>query len=427
MPTRARVYIALTITAGCVAFAMQIMRFASHDPQQFWLYFLVTVLTSGFKVRLPMVFATLSVNFLFILVGVAKFDLPEAIALGAAGTIIQCLWRPRVRPRSVQIAFSTCYIILATMAAQQMFHVWLNFAWLGPLHPLRLGIAAATYFIVNTGLVAGVIGLTEGKSIHKTWYGTYYWVFPYYMTAAAVAWLIVMLSELESWHSPLVLFPIVYFVYRSYRLYLDRLEKDKKHVEDMAGLHLRTIEALALAIEAKDATTHEHLQRVRVYALEIGKEVGMSPTDLDALQAAGLLHDIGKLAVPEHIISKPGRLTPEEFEKMKSEASAVNLVSLNKKWYETDSYKDVREVDVVEDIKCEDPTVGIQKIDVMRLVTKGLNRNERLIIILYYYEELTMKDIGNTLGLSESRVSQMHSSIVARLKEQLERRRPEFG
>jgi RNA polymerase sigma factor for flagellar operon FliA len=116
----------------------------------------------------------------------------------------------------------------------------------------------------------------------------------------------------------------------------------------------------------------------------------------------------------------------QEFERMKSDASAVNLVSLEKKWYETDSYKDVREVDVVEDIKCEDPAVGIQKMDVMRLVTKGLNRNERLIIILYYYEELTMKDIGNTLGLSESRVSQMHSSIVARLKEQLERRRPEF-
>ncbi len=121
------------------------------------------------------------------------------------------------------------------------------------------------------------------------------------------------------------------------------------------------------------------------------------------------------------------RIPLPEYEKLKSEASAVNLVSLNKKWYETDSYKDVREVDILEDSKGEDPTRGIQKRDLMKLVTKGLNRNERLIIILYYYEELTMKEIGNTLGLSESRVSQMHSSIVARLKDQLRRRRPEFG
>lgn len=120
-------------------------------------------------------------------------------------------------------------------------------------------------------------------------------------------------------------------------------------------------------------------------------------------------------------------LSPEEFDKLKNEASAVGLVSLNKKWYETDSYKDVREIDILEDSKGEDPTLDIQKRDLMKLVTKGLNRNERLIVILYYYEELTMKEIGNTLGLSESRVSQMHSSIVARLKDQLKRRRPEFG
>ena len=110
-----------------------------------------------------------------------------------------------------------------------------------------------------------------------------------------------------------------------------------------------------------------------------------------------------------------------------NDANAVGLISLNKKWYETDSYKDVREIDILEDKKGEDPTGRLQRKDLMRMVTKGLNRNERLIIILYYYEELTMKEIGATLDLSESRVSQMHSSIIQRLQSQLSTRRPEFG
>ena len=126
-------------------------------------------------------------------------------------------------------------------------------------------------------------------------------------------------------------------------------------------------------------------------------------------------------------LSEQLQISVPELEKMMTDANAVNLISLNKKWYETDSYKDVREIDILEDKKGEDPTKRIQKNDLMRLVTKGLNRNERLIIILYYYEEMTMKEIGATLDLSESRVSQMHSSIVQRLQSQLQRRRPEFG
>ncbi len=129
----------------------------------------------------------------------------------------------------------------------------------------------------------------------------------------------------------------------------------------------------------------------------------------------------------ENELAEQMGISVKELEKHITDANAVNLVSLNKKWYETDSYKDVREIDILEDKKGEDPTKRVQKSDLMRLVTKGLNRNERLIIILYYYEELTMKEIGATLDLSESRVSQMHSAIVNRLQGQLGRRRPEFG
>jgi RNA polymerase sigma factor for flagellar operon FliA len=134
----------------------------------------------------------------------------------------------------------------------------------------------------------------------------------------------------------------------------------------------------------------------------------------------------GRPPRPEEMAERMG-ISIDDLEKMIGDATAVSLVSLNKKWYETDSYKDVREIDILEDKKAEDPTHRLQNRDLMRLVTRGLNRNERLIIILYYYEDMTMKEIGATLDLSESRVSQMHSSIVARLQSQLSKRRPEFG
>lgn len=119
-------------------------------------------------------------------------------------------------------------------------------------------------------------------------------------------------------------------------------------------------------------------------------------------------------------------MSSEELDRTVKDANAVNLVSLNKKWYETDGSKEISEIDLIEDQRGEDPTRRIQKSDIMRLVTKGLSRNERLILILYYYEEMTMKEVGATLDLSESRVSQMHSSIVSRLQQQLSERRPEF-
>src|SRR6202048_5178950 len=96
------------------------------------------------------------------------------------------------------------------------------------------------------------------------------------------------------------------------------VKAEKRHVEEVCELHRRAIEGLALAVDAKDHTTHEHLHRVRTYAMELGMEMGLSAAELDALRAASLLHDIGKLGVPDHIINKPGRLSPEEFEKVKT-------------------------------------------------------------------------------------------------------------
>ncbi len=111
--------------------------------------------------------------------------------------------------------------------------------------------------------------------------------------------------------------PVIYLVYKSCRIYLARVDEQQKHIGEMAELHLRTIETLALAIDAKDDTTAAHVRRVQIYAKEIGRELGIAESEMRGLEAAALLHDIGKLAVPEYIISKPGKLTADEFDKMK--------------------------------------------------------------------------------------------------------------
>lgn len=115
-----------------------------------------------------------------------------------------------------------------------------------------------------------------------------------------------------------------------------------------------------------------------------------------------------------------------EFEKIERDSRPVGMTSLNRRAYDSDSSRDVQEIDVIRDRRQENPVQQLQRKDLQLLLTKGLSRAEQLIVVLYYYEEMTMKEIGLTLDLSESRVSQMHSSILARLKAQMQYRSKEF-
>ena len=133
----------------------------------------------------------------------------------------------------------------------------------------------------------------------------------------------------------------------------------------------------------------------------------------------------GRKATDDELRAEMG-VDKDEYDKIRKDAGAVGVVSLSRKWFETDSNKDVREIDVLKDTRQINPLNAVQKRDLKDLITKGLTRAERLIVILYYYEEMTMKEIGVTLDLSESRVSQMHSSILARLKAQLQHRSTEL-
>jgi len=128
----------------------------------------------------------------------------------------------------------------------------------------------------------------------------------------------------------------------------------------------------------------------------------------------------------ESEIAERLKLPAAEYDKLLRDGTAVTQVSLSRKHSETDSNKEVCEIDVIEDRRGRNPVVEIHKKDLKELITRGLTRAERLILVLYYYEEMTMKEIGVVLDLSESRVSQMHSAILDRLKGQLDLRRKEF-
>jgi diguanylate cyclase (GGDEF)-like protein/putative nucleotidyltransferase with HDIG domain len=314
MNRQAKAFVTAVISCGMALLAAELLASAWPAPTKFLLYLAAALITSGLKVELPGIDCTMSANLVVILLSLMELSTAEALAVGCASAVFQTYWQKhRIGP--VHVAFNLAQFSLSISLSDVVFR---HSAWLlGPTVPLRLMATAITYFLINTMLVTAVVSLTEKRAFRTTWGESYFWSFPNYLVSAALAWTITWLNANVGWQASALMVPVAYVLYRSFRNYLDRLEDEKKHGAQMAELHLRTIEALALAIDAKDHATHDHLDRVRAYAVAIGKQMGLSEPELEALRAAALLHDIGKLAVPEYIINKPGRLTPAEFEKMK--------------------------------------------------------------------------------------------------------------
>ncbi len=330
MPIRARAFIAITASAGAVELVVACLHWHSNDFLKFLCYLLIASLASTMKVKLPGMDSTMSVNFLFVLLGVLELSLAETLVISCAAALVQSVWNNSRPSEAVKVVFNVFSLTSNAICLTYLVYHFLA-GKVSNSTPLLLLVAACTYFVGNNVPLAIVIALVEGRSLRGLWGETNFWTLPYNLAGAGLVGVISFCNHYVGWQTALLILPIMYGIHRSFQLYLGRLEEQKKrveieerqvaaekrHVEQVCALHLRTIEALALAIDAKDHTTHEHLHRVRTYAIEIAKELGLSPEELDALRAAALLHDIGKLAVPDHIINKPGRLTPEEFEKMK--------------------------------------------------------------------------------------------------------------
>ena len=322
LPISAQVFIALVIAAGAAILAWTLQHIYLDNVLLFLALLLMSNLTSAFKVTLLAASgSTLSVSYMV--------DFAALLLLGPAPTTLiavtsawsQCTFRMKQPTPWYRTLFSMASLAITVQAAG------IAYAQLGGVPGVltnsfsvagALVGAATTYFLFNTVLVSCAIALSTRQPVVRSWNENFLWSAPSYFVGAVVAFL-TGLAVLNLGIVLGMLFIVApgYSIYRTYKVYIGRIEDERRHVQEMSDLHLATIEALALAIDAKDQTAQSHIRRVQVYAAGLARALGMSEQEVQGVKTAALLHDIGKLAVPEHILSKPGPLTQEEFQKIR--------------------------------------------------------------------------------------------------------------
>ena len=199
-----------------------------NDPLKFSCYLLIGVLAATMKVRLPGVDGTMSVHFLFVLLGIMELSLPETLVIGCAAAAVQSLWKLKRQPELVKVVFN-----VFGMTANAVWLTYLAYTYAAPFlrsgRPVLLVVAAGAYFLSNTVPVSVVIVLAEGRSLRQIWKDTYFWSFPYYLVGAALVGGIDFANQHAGWQSSLLILPVMYLIYSYYRLYLlNQAENDYK-------------------------------------------------------------------------------------------------------------------------------------------------------------------------------------------------------
>ncbi len=325
LPLPARIYIGATVAIGALLVVLLGPNATFASPFLFAVLLLASAVTSAFKVSLPLAKSgsTMSVSYAVDFAALLLLGPNETMIVAVISAWSQCTFRMKVKNPVYRTVFSMACLAITVQAAGLAYLALggvpgaLSHDVLGLAKPLVA--AASMYFVFNTCLIAIAVALATRQSFGTVWNQNFLWSAPSYFVgagAAALATWAVMTSGVYVYLVLLAAAPL-YVTYRSYKVYLGRIDDERRHVEEMADLHLATIEALALAIDAKDQTTQSHIRRVQVYATGLARGLGMSDTEIQGVKTAALLHDIGKLAVPEHILSKPGPLTQEEFQKIR--------------------------------------------------------------------------------------------------------------
>lgn len=311
-------------TAGAAALGYSIYQLCKEPVRLDWLAALALAMTLTWwaEVRIPGIASKVTLTDAFIYLGALILSPWAAAVLASADGLARS---PRsaktnlIATAAINSSAMNLSALAAALAAMKMF---------GPLdalvydgsrldkYALALGVMAIVGYLANTWISAASISLWHRRPVIKTWRENYLWTSPVFFTGALVAGIIAKAITLLGFYSFVISLPMLLLTFIAYRTYLGKVEASNRHIEKLTKLHLATIESLTMAIDAKDPLTRGHIQRVRMLAEGLARAAGYPEDQMEGLKAAALLHDIGKLAVPEYILNKPGKLSAAEYSKV---------------------------------------------------------------------------------------------------------------
>jgi diguanylate cyclase (GGDEF)-like protein/putative nucleotidyltransferase with HDIG domain len=330
LPLAGRVYVTLVVLAGTAAVTESFYQLLTHPVDYRWaLLAALTLISGSATVKLPSIQATISVSETFVFTSVLLFGAAAGTLTVGLDALVMSYWVARRKWELHRLLFNMAAPPLSIWVAANVFFAVAGVSpFVEQTTPIEIGTLIAPlllftviYFLLNSWLIAFAISFEQTIPASTIWRDNLLWLSLNYFGGASVAALLVGYTRSLN-VTILVIVPLLLVLYFTFKTALGRVEDANQHLEKVNRLYLSTIETLAMAIDAKDQITHGHIRRVQIYAVELAKAIGIreNPT-IRAVEAAALLHDMGKLAVPEYILNKPGPLTPAEFEKMKLHAS----------------------------------------------------------------------------------------------------------
>jgi putative nucleotidyltransferase with HDIG domain len=293
----------------------------------------LALLTGSATVKLPSVPATISISETFVFTSTLLYGPAAGTLTVALDALVISFTLARKGHPWYRLLFNICALPASLWIGAQLFF------WSAGLPPLAtladtrekiditefvksLVLFTTSYFALNSWSIAIAIAIERRVHPFKVWKENFAWLWLNYFGGASVAALLVIYSRDLNYSFLAIIVPLLALLYFTFSTAMGRADDTNRHLSELNRLYMSTIETLAMAIDAKDQITHGHIRRVQHYAVTLAKRVGVTDAaQISAIEAASLLHDMGKLAVPEYILNKPGALTPAEFEKMKLHAS----------------------------------------------------------------------------------------------------------